>query len=500
MNIPLLLALVVLGSTMHAASLLPKSMLPGYTMLHLPVAFSSSAPIANFKYHQSHTRKQRSKLYTPKRSQKKKKKGSFRLSVKSRVPKAASLIRTAKVIYDSLLVPGIIYRRLEVILADSSRTTVHTVTCVVRQPQYNIEVVQARDRLGRLETLPALVQRLDTAYSKDVLVAINGSFWQAGTHIPLGVTVSSGEIVANQVVPWHVCWLDRRYRPWIDTARLEVSVRLSTGKVFPIESVNRTIGAGITLFNRFAGDTIPLRTIADTAGILSAQFAIAGDTLDKPLSIDSMLDRQRRSWKEWSQLQRQGKLLLRYLRAPLINQEIPCIILAKVDSGTVDIPLRGCVISYPQGHILGSSVNVGDTLYLYARSLRYDSLEFHFGITGTPLLIQRGQIVPYLQDTTRRKSAFVEQRLARTAIGTDIIQSVLYLVVVEAFPPHSAGMTLRELAQFMKGFGAYNALNLDGGGSSTLVVGRRCVAPSVEILQRPIANAIVIWQRRIRHR
>lgn len=499
MNILLPLTMMVLGTMSCAALLLPKSVLPGSAKLRLPVAFSLSTPIANLQYHKSNTKKPHSKLYTSRRLQKNKKR-SFRHATKFRTLKAAFHLQATKIIYDSLLVPGIIYRKLEVTLADSSRTTVHTVTCIVRQPQYNIEVVQARDRLGILETLPALIQRLDTTHNKDVLVAINGSFWQAGTSIPLGIVVSNGEIIANHVVRWYTLWLDRRHRPWVDSTGLEVGIRLLNGKTFPVETINRTVGSGLTLFNRFAGDSIPPHSFIDTAGIFSAQVAAVGDTLDEQLPIDSVASLYRRSYTEWNLQQRQGKLLLRYLRSPLINQATPCIILAKYDSGTVDIPLRGCVISYPHGHILGSSVNAGDTLYLFAQQRRYDSLEFQFGISGTPLLVHQGQIVQPLQDTTRRRSAFIEQRLARTAIGTDILQSVLYLVVVEAFPPQSAGMTLRELAQFMKQFGAYDAINLDGGSSSTMVVGRRCVAPSAEKLRRPVANAIVIWQRKMRPR
>ena len=63
---------------------------------------------------------------------------------------------------------------------------------------------------------------------------------------------------------------------------------------------------------------------------------------------------------------------------------------------------------------------------------------------------------------------------------------------------HDAGLTLGELAQTLVGFGARTALNLDGGGSATLVhdgalVNRPREQHGIELLEgRPVATAIVI--------
>ena len=57
----------------------------------------------------------------------------------------------------------------------------------------------------------------------------------------------------------------------------------------------------------------------------------------------------------------------------------------------------------------------------------------------------------------------------RTAAGVDASGKILYLVTVEGRLADSRGMTLTELAQFMQTLGVYNAINLDGGGSTTMV-------------------------------
>lgn len=57
----------------------------------------------------------------------------------------------------------------------------------------------------------------------------------------------------------------------------------------------------------------------------------------------------------------------------------------------------------------------------------------------------------------------------RTAVGIDASGKTAYLAVVDGRRSDSKGMTMTELAAFMQQIGAYNAMNLDGGGSSTMV-------------------------------
>jgi hypothetical protein len=58
----------------------------------------------------------------------------------------------------------------------------------------------------------------------------------------------------------------------------------------------------------------------------------------------------------------------------------------------------------------------------------------------------------------------------RTAVGINREGTKLFLCVVDGRQPtHSMGMTTPELAEMLRGYGAWNAINLDGGGSSTMV-------------------------------
>ena len=65
---------------------------------------------------------------------------------------------------------------------------------------------------------------------------------------------------------------------------------------------------------------------------------------------------------------------------------------------------------------------------------------------------------------------FITKRHARTAIG--ILPNGHWLFVVVDKINSLDGMTIKELTEFMYSMGCTYALNLDGGGSSTLVYER----------------------------
>ena len=54
-------------------------------------------------------------------------------------------------------------------------------------------------------------------------------------------------------------------------------------------------------------------------------------------------------------------------------------------------------------------------------------------------------------------------------------------------------MSLIELARLMSTLGAYEAINLDGGGSTTMVVNREVVnSPSDKTGERPVGSALLV--------
>ncbi|MEM7674381.1 MAG: phosphodiester glycosidase family protein [Myxococcota bacterium] len=99
-----------------------------------------------------------------------------------------------------------------------------------------------------------------------------------------------------------------------------------------------------------------------------------------------------------------------------------------------------------------------------------------FGVSGYPLLIE-GKIPPAVVRTRGRHP--------RVAAGVDSKGRTLIFVVIDGRAPfYSEGATLLELAERMRQEGGFDAINLDGGGSSTLV--RRDTRGAPEIVNLPV--------------
>jgi len=115
-------------------------------------------------------------------------------------------------------------------------------------------------------------------------------------------------------------------------------------------------------------------------------------------------------------------------------------------------------------------------------------------VGGRPLIVTDSTLD--IAVDTAGKGPFGE-RNPRTAAGIARGGRQLILVAVDGREYQNAGMTLRELGMLMLGLGARDAINLDGGGSTTMVVKGRIVnKPSDATGPRAVSDAILVTLRR----
>jgi exopolysaccharide biosynthesis protein len=106
-------------------------------------------------------------------------------------------------------------------------------------------------------------------------------------------------------------------------------------------------------------------------------------------------------------------------------------------------------------------------------------------VGGMPILVQDGRVVAPSCSTSFCRAN------PRTGIGYTAHGGIL-LVVVDGREKGSTGATLVQFAQLMKDLGAVQALNLDGGGSTTMVVQGDVVNVPSDGVQRSISNALLV--------
>jgi exopolysaccharide biosynthesis protein len=115
---------------------------------------------------------------------------------------------------------------------------------------------------------------------------------------------------------------------------------------------------------------------------------------------------------------------------------------------------------------------------------------------GGPQLIKAGKVA--LTDKQEKMAAgFATDRHPRTAIAK-LASGELLLVTVDGRQPGvSMGMSLYMLADLLRELGAVEAMNLDGGGSTTMVVHNKIVnKPSDQTGERPVSDAILVFPKR----
>jgi hypothetical protein len=103
-------------------------------------------------------------------------------------------------------------------------------------------------------------------------------------------------------------------------------------------------------------------------------------------------------------------------------------------------------------------------------------------VGGSPMLLRDGSATPICGYCARQP---------RTAVGVTADGKIL-LVVVDGRSRRSIGVTLAQLREIMRDLGAVTALNLDGGGSSEMVVDGEVVNDASDGHERHITNAILV--------
>ena len=173
---------------------------------------------------------------------------------------------------------------------------------------------------------------------------------------------------------------------------------------------------------------------------------------------------------------------------------------ASTSSGT-SIPSNGAVLAAYGSGLRAQEVQAmadGDTVKILLATLPRITRELAMVVGGWPRILRDGQNIAgeaaTLEGTLSRNA---ESRHPRTAIGFSRDSSTLFLLTVDGRSENSGGMTLIELATVMRELGAWQAMNFDGGGSTTMVVAGKVVnQPSDKEGERAVGNAVLVVLKR----
>jgi exopolysaccharide biosynthesis protein len=114
-------------------------------------------------------------------------------------------------------------------------------------------------------------------------------------------------------------------------------------------------------------------------------------------------------------------------------------------------------------------------------------------VGGGPVLLQNGEIKITNEEELKFAGKAINDKHPRTAMGYTKDGKLIILVTQGRYPGIAEGATLNDEAQILKDLGCREALNLDGGGSSCMLInGKNTITPSEKEIQRPVPAVFLI--------
>ena len=158
----------------------------------------------------------------------------------------------------------------------------------------------------------------------------------------------------------------------------------------------------------------------------------------------------------------------------------------KISANPIEFLDNSMVLSAPKNVIQKLAKN-NDVIYIDIK-LQESLKEAKHIIGAGPYLVKGGEV---FVDTIEQKFQAISGKNPRSAIGYRNDGSFM-IVTIDGREQNSVGMTLKELARFMKGIGCEYAMNFDGGSSSALYVKGRIVNRAVNKEGIAVSNALIV--------
>ena len=118
-------------------------------------------------------------------------------------------------------------------------------------------------------------------------------------------------------------------------------------------------------------------------------------------------------------------------------------------------------------------------------------------VSGGPVLVQNGKVMVTNNEEWKFAGKAINDKHPRTAMGYTADGRIIILVVEGRALGRAEGTTLTQTAEMLVSIGCVEALNLDGGGSSCLLVnGKETIRPSDKEGQRAIPGIFYISNKK----
>lgn len=316
---------------------------------------------------------------------------------------------------DILWAPGLRWVQQTIALG-SANFPVVALEIDLRQPGVSLKPI-----LSNPSTVVGIAPLKSTAQRSKVAAAINAGFFNRNTQLPLGAIRQDDDWVSGPI-------LNRGAIAWNSTGEATVghlslneTITTSTGQRFPVLYFNTGyVGVGVSRYTTGWGS-----------------------------NYSTILDHE---------------VLVTVKNGQVVKQQQA----TAAGKDSTPIPADGYLLVVRDYRDAIKDLGVGTMVQTETGTQPADFSQYTQVIGAGPLLVQNRQVV-LNAESEQFATAFAQQSAARSVIGSTATGTLMLVAVHNRLD--GSGPTLREAAQIMLQLGAVNALNLDGGSSTTLYLG-----------------------------
>lgn len=318
----------------------------------------------------------------------------------------------------------------------------------ITHPKNKIETVLAKDVLGTGFEKTSSMAKRNSRSGHIVIGAVNADFF--GISDPynpytflVGSMILNNEFTFGRISQRPSFAIDTLKRLIIDDLGFSAIIKTKQGYSKSISSLNDTVRTNsLVMFNKYFGSSTKTNNTVTELRLKRVSPLVIGDTI---------------------------KFVVKAKNVGLGNMTY--------NPDEYVLSGNGTSKAFPDSTIL-----VNDTIKIVFNTNPFRG-QIYSMTGGGPTLVINGTIPSGLQTAVH----------PRTAVGFNQDSTKIFFVTVDGRQPgFSVGMSLPELANYMLSIGCWNAVNLDGGGSTTMVVRNRVVnSPSDAAGERSVANALL---------
>jgi hypothetical protein len=337
--------------------------------------------------------------------------------------------------------------------------SIHIIRIPRHHPSLQFHTTHARGMALGLATVSDQISWLNSALGSPT-VAINGDYYRrsgAFAGEPRGLQIIDGELISAPAGTASF-WLDADGEPHAATTESQMHVTWPNGATTPI-GLN-----GIRRPNRIELYTPALGSSTRTTKGRELVLERLGDELWLPLRPE-----------------RNYRARVREIR----------------EGGDTRIPADAMVLSIGPGLLTSLPAVTNGAEVMISAAIQPGLRGVRTAISGGPVLVHNGKrqrlTVPDPDSDSYQVLSMME-RHPRSAVGWN--QEHFFLVSVDGRDyGYSVGMTLDEWAAYLAKLGCQEAMNLDGGGSTTLWYRGKVLNHPCDGVERPVANSLVVLKK-----